>query len=210
MKLLTAGDSFTYGDELADINSAWPYLLAKRIGCELSNLAVSGVGNSQITRTVVENYHDADLIIIAWSDYARIEFADDHGVYDIWPGCRGIAFDAELGYRRKLLDYINRNHNFRYLYKQYLINILLLQSFLQQQNKKYIMMDAFGNLEKRREFYNLTKQVNTTNYLGWPNETMMEWTYGCPQGPGGHFLEEGHERVANKIYEHIGNLGWLS
>jgi hypothetical protein len=38
---------------------------------------------------------------------------------------------------------------------------------------------------------------------------MMEWTYGSPQGPMGHFLEEGHAIVADKIYEHIRHLGWL-
>jgi hypothetical protein len=39
---------------------------------------------------------------------------------------------------------------------------------------------------------------------------MMEWTYRTPQGPGGHFLEQGHAIVADKIYEHIRNLSWIS
>jgi hypothetical protein len=38
----------------------------------------------------------------------------------------------------------------------------------------------------------------------------MEWTYGTPRGPRGHFLEQGHEIVADKIYEYIRHLGWIS
>jgi hypothetical protein len=38
---------------------------------------------------------------------------------------------------------------------------------------------------------------------------MMDWTYNTPKGPGGHFLEEGHAIVADKIYEHIRSLGWI-
>jgi hypothetical protein len=56
----------------------------------------------------------------------------------------------------------------------------------------------------------LVNQIDSIYYLGWPNETMMEWTYGCSKGPGDHFLEQGHEVVANKIYEHIRHLGWIS
>lgn len=210
MKLLTVGDSFTWGSELADQRQAWPYLLAEQIGYSVDNLAVPGTGNTRVTRTVVENFEDYDLIIVAWSHYGRLEFSDDYGVYDTWPGHRGITFTGEVAHRKKLLDYINRHHNSRYLYKQYLVNVLLLQSFLKQHNKKYVMLDTFGNLDKRKEFYNLTKQVDSTNYLGWPDETMMEWTDGCAQGPSGHFLGEGHRQVANKIYEHIRRIGWVS
>jgi hypothetical protein len=39
---------------------------------------------------------------------------------------------------------------------------------------------------------------------------MMEWTYKTPQGPAGHFLEEGHQKVAEKINEYIRNIGWVS
>lgn len=210
MKLLAVGDSFTWGSELSDNTQAWPYLLGDRIGYAVENLAVPGSGNSRATRLVVENIDSADLIVVAWSHYARLEFADDSGVYDTWPGHRGITFTGELAHRKKLLDYINRHHNLRYLYKQYLINILLLQNFLAQHNKQYVMLDTFGNLDKRNQFYNLTSQVDGRYYLGWPTETMMEWTYECPQGPGGHFLEQGHKQVADKVYEHIRNLSWVS
>jgi hypothetical protein len=90
------------------------------------------------------------------------------------------------------------------------MNIVLLQNFLKQHNKKYVMLDAFGNTKLRHLNTELTKQIDTTYYLGWPAESMMEWTFGSDQGPNGHFLEKGHSIVADKIYEHIRHLGWIS
>ena len=76
------------------------------------------------------------------------------------------------------------------------------------------MLDAFGNNNYRKNKYKknntVVDQIDPTYYIGWPTTTMMEWTHGCSKGPGGHFLEQGHERVADKIYEHIRNLGWIS
>ena len=72
------------------------------------------------------------------------------------------------------------------------------------------MLDAFGNTKARDLNTTLTKKIRFTNYLGWPDQSMMEWTYGVAKGPNGHFLEDGHIIVANKIYEHIRHLNWVS
>jgi hypothetical protein len=37
---------------------------------------------------------------------------------------------------------------------------------------------------------------------------MMEWTYGAEIGPRKHFLERGHEIVADKVYNHMKELEW--
>jgi hypothetical protein len=209
MKLLTVGDSFTYGEELEDRKSAWPFLLANTINFEVTNLGQPSKSNTYILRTVVEQCLDYDLIIVAWSHFARLEFSDNIGTYDIWPGCN--KHQAEVSkWRKHIIDYITLHHNDEYLYTQYLMNIVLLQNFLKQHNKKYIMLDAFGNTKVRNLNLNLTKLINTTYYPGWPNESMMEWTYGTPKGKYGHFLEQGHRIVADKIYEHIRHLGWIS
>ena len=208
MKLLTIGDSFTYGEELSDRYSAWPYLL----GYEVTNLAEPSKSNNYMVRSVVENFQNYDLIIIAWSHFARIEFGDDLGVYDIWPGKSNCCFTGKQEYRKGIIDYISRHHSDSYLYTQYLINIILLQNFLTQQNKKYLMFDAFGNTHSDVRALNreLSQLVDSQYYLGWPNESMMEWTYGTTQGPRGHFLEAGHQIVAEKINEYIRHLGWIS
>jgi hypothetical protein len=211
MKLLTVGDSFTYGEELAEISDAWPYLLADLIGYELDNLARPGSGNSRMVRNCVEQHNNYDLIIVAWSHFARIETADENGFYDLWPGCDAGAHKAYSPWRKELIEYTNRHHSDEYLYNQYLLNIILLQNYLTANNKRYIMLDSFGNHQANQRWHNqLVGQIDTRYYIGWPNESMMEWTYKTPQGPRGHFLEQGHKQVAEKIYEHIRHLSWVS
>jgi lysophospholipase L1-like esterase len=212
MKLLTVGDSFTYGEELSNRNLAWPNLVADWLGYQLTNQAIVGGGNLQMVRKVVESYQDYDLVIIAWSHFARIEFADEHGIYDTWPGHRGITFVKELEFRSDLLKYIDRHYNDRYLYNQYLINIILVQNLLKQNNIKYLMLNAFGNNGEFENLAdeNLVSQIDLNNLIGGFGETMMEWTYGTAQGPRGHFLEAGHRIVAERINEHIRHLGWVS
>jgi lysophospholipase L1-like esterase len=216
MKLLTVGDSFTYGEELTDRTLAWPYLVGRMLGYEVTNLAVPGTGNTQMIRSVVENYQQYDLIIIAWSHYARIEFADEYGIYDTWPGHKGVMFNDNLSFRRNLLEYINRHYSDSYLFNQYLLNIILLQNLLTNNNRNYLMLNAFGNnILNNMDFkkyvnYNLIEKIDTSNIVGKFEDTMMEWAYNCPKGPNGHFLALGHQRVADKINEHIRNLGWVS
>jgi hypothetical protein len=216
MRILTIGDSFTYGDELVDIQQAWPYVLQNKLSCELTNLGKPATGNTSMVRNVVEHARDYDLIIVAWSHFARIEFADEHGIFDTWPGHRGVAFTNNIAYRMELLNYINRHHNDEYLYKQYLLNIILLQTYADHLGKKLLMLNTQINWNKLSEdsymekFASTINRIDTQYFIGWPNESMMEWTFGTPKGPNGHFLAAGHTIVADKIYEYIRHLGWVS
>ncbi len=209
MKLLVVGDSFTYGEELSDLNNAWPYLLGNKLGFTVNNLAKPGSGNTRLIRHAVEQINNYDLIIIAWSHFARTELADENGFYDIWPGCSILPHKEFSSWRNEVINYYSKHHNDQYLYNQYLINIILIQQYLKFNNKKYIMLDTFGNNNYRKN-NTVVDQIDPTYYIGWPTTTMMEWTYKTPQGPNGHFLEQGHEIVADKIYEHIRHLGWIS
>ena len=78
-----------------------------------------------------------------------------------------------------------------------------METFLKAHDKRYVMLSAFGVPIETTETF--------TNYLGWPNENMQTWTWNadCAKGPRGHFLEQGHEIVADKIYEYIRHLSWL-
>jgi hypothetical protein len=210
MRLLTVGDSFTYGEELVDPQvSAWPYLVGKKLSYDVINLAKPGSGNSRMVRHAVEQINNYDMIIIAWSHFARTELADENGFYDLWPGCSITPHKEYSPWRSEVIDYYTKHYNDQYLYNQYLINIILIQQYLKLNNKKYLMLDAFGNNNYRKN-NGISTQIDPKYYIGWPNETMMEWVNKLPQGPRGHFLEQGHEVVADKIYEHIRHLGWVS
>jgi hypothetical protein len=210
MRLLTVGDSFTYGEELVDPQvSAWPYLIGKKLSYDVINLAKPGSGNSRMVRHAVEQINNYDMIIIAWSHFDRTELADENGVYDLWPGCSINPHKEYSPWRSEVIDYYTKHYNDQYLYNQYLIYIILIQQYLKLNNKKYLMLDAFGNNNYRKN-NGISTQIDSKYYIGWPNETMMEWTYGTPQGPGGHFLEQGHAIVADKINEYIRHLSWVS
>jgi len=213
MHLLTVGDSFTYGEELEDRSNAWPCVLGKLIDYEVTNLGMPSRSNTYMARKVVEHAKSYDLIVIAWSHFARIEFADSAGIYDIWPGISDNMFrEPDVTHRKQLIQYVNRHYSDNYLYRRSLTDIILTQAYLTQINKRYIMLDAFGNNRYRNLNTDIVDQVNSTYYIGWPTETMMEWTWPkkVAEGPCGHFLDEGHKIVANKIYEYIRHLGWVS
>jgi len=212
-KLLAIGDSFTYGDELVKPQrDAWPHLLGKMIGYKVTNLGRRGSSNTPMVRDVVTHALDYDIIIIAWSQWTRFELADDDGFYDSWPAFDTNRTDIFPSHRRTAIEYFNRHHSDEYLYGQHLLNVVLLQNYLKQNSKNYLMVDAFnlvpiGTIPSNQ---NLLSQINKEFYLGWPKTTLMDWAKDCPRGPGGHFLELGHQRVAEKFNEYIRNLGWVS
>ena len=217
MNLLTVGDSFTYGEELSDRSSAWPQLLANQIGYELINLGQPSASNDKILRTTLNHLITAapDLVVIGWSNIGRSEHADEFGYYDVWPGYQGNLFLRDgCTWRNDLVDYVSRYHSAEAMHLKFIQQILLLQSYLKSSNIKYVMLNILQNEYYKKKHFNgqqqYFNQVNTEQFLGFNHSGMMEWTYGTPQGPGGHFLEEGHQIVSNKIYEHIRNLGWLS
>ena len=78
--LLTTGDSFTYGTELADNNCAWPYMLAQYLKCDVVNLAEPGASNDFILRSTVEGIkqHKPKLVIVAWTTPDRFELNGEH------------------------------------------------------------------------------------------------------------------------------------
>jgi hypothetical protein len=215
--ILAVGDSFTYGEELENRDHAYPYYLAKGLKATVVNLAQPSGGNTQMIRKVIDyviSGEVVDLVLIGWTSPGRMEFADANGVFDIWPGYGGDLFRRNgQDWRLELLEYINKHHDPKYLYTKYLRDVILMQSFLQSRNIKYIMTAVVSNEYYHKTFHNddsvLHKQIDTQYFLGWPNQGMAEWTQGCKRGPRGHFLEEGHRKVTAKLYEHIRGLRWI-
>ena len=222
IKNITAwGESFTYGEELTSKYDSYPYKLADLCNANVVNEGKPGSGNKRIIRRVLEILAGTagedslpDLMVIGWSSPGRMEFADADGTYDIWPGYGGNIFKSGgQEWRMDLLNYINKHHNPEHIYKQYLQDVILLQNLLEHRRVKYVMMNTCSNEYYHKTWYStmpkLSNLVNHSNYLGWPTEGMAEWTHGCKRGPNGHFLEDGHKRVAAKLYQHIKNNGWV-
>jgi hypothetical protein len=212
-QLLTVGDSFTYGDELTDRYQAWPYKLADKLDYEVYNMGQSGCSNASILRRTLEELvsNQYDLVVIGWTSPGRIEWKDDIGIaYDIWPGYQETTqFFKDHPWRTDLLNYISQHHNSEYLYEQYLIQVITLQSYCKVKDINYRMMDIKYNDYYRKvgeEMHEqLAKQIDTEMFIGWNKFGMVELTEGCARGPGHHPLEKGHERIADEIAKYIRN-----
>tara|TARA_R110000868_G_scaffold19525_1_gene83986 strand:- start:425 stop:1057 length:633 start_codon:yes stop_codon:yes gene_type:complete len=207
--LYAVGDSFTYGSELTSTESAWPVLLATALNMDVVNAGKQGASNDYIVRNTINAVSELrpDLVVVAWTSCGRMEFADEYGTYDIWPGCASREFDTSHQHRSQLIGYISHHSDDEYEYRRWLQQVILLQHFLKVQNVNYVMCNAFDNQQRNKKFkketVNYWNMIDTSKFLGWPYEGIVEWTYGTPHGRGGHPLELGHERIAQKIAEYI-------
>ncbi len=211
MKLLTVGDSFTYGLELPDPRTqAWPILLANDIGYELTNISYGGASNDMMYRECMSRIisDDYDIIIVGWTDPGRLEVTLD-----------GRPCSINYSPRMKQMfpwikEYYKKNHSDELAYQRTMCMILGLQSLLKQKNKKYVFCSAFGMQELNRRFSvqskHLQHEVDACYYIDWPLNGIIEWMGDCEKGPNGHPLELGHRRIKEKIHEHIRHLGWVS
>ena len=156
MRLYFNGCSFTYGAELDRPEmSSWPTLFAKQVGAEFLNDAVDGGSNQRIMYNTIQNTNDYDCFVVAWTDYSRFTEYNPVDNFEINFNSH-LNLDPESHYSddlktnyKKYLDYgtIYYKHwyNELYSFKQWLQQILLLQSFFKEHDKKYIMLNTMNN-----------------------------------------------------------------
>ena len=207
MNILALGDSFTYGDELTDRSSAWPAVLGRRLRATVDNQGICGGGSRQIVAKAITGIltTSLDLLVIGWPVPGRTEFADEDGVFDLK---LGDTYDImpEQPWRQTLIRYYNDHHNDDYMYQQYLLDILHVQSFIQQYQVKCVMMST-----RNTNYYSQSASIENSQLLGHIDKTMFIdggmniWTATTKHGPRMHFLEDGHQLIADKVYEHIRN-----
>ena len=214
-RVLTVGCSFTFGEELADPKtSAWPHLLGQANAWEINNQGQSGGSNDRNVRVCFEEVSNKyDLIIVAWTVHERIEVPSARGLLNL-----GLRY-AEKANLLWAQEYFAKHYDRMYNYQRWLRQVIMLQSYFKQINQPYLFLSTFGMWsdlrlahydEYMKKLQYLVDQVDSTYYVDWPKWGMVDWQGDCPRGPGGHPLELGHERIAERINEHIRHLGWLS
>jgi len=219
--ILCLGDSFTFGEELKNpARSAWPALLSKLTGMPVENQGMPGSGNHRLIKELINSFTSKKpltAVIICWTSAHRQEHADQAGAFDIWPGCSGRTFTSiDTVHRKQLIKYITEYHNDVYDYRNWLRQVYTAQILCESNGVPYVFFNAYGNeiLNKKYmenvENKHLIESVNTQHFVGWPYQGIVEWVYDLPKGPGGHTLEQGHQLIAEKIYEHIRNQHWVS
>lgn len=215
MKILAAGCSFTAGLELPDClytnfgvsKYAYPSLLGSFYNADVTNISLSGGSNGRIFRRVVneslaESY---DLIICGWTAIERLDL--QYNNEDI-PSAPGGRYLDNFPWTKV---YYADHHSFYHSSQTWYSQLIALQSYFKLNNQKYIFLSMMRPVDDlhRQWFSHLVDKVDSTHFIGWPDQGMVEFMGDCPKGPGGHPLELGHQRIANKIDEHIRNFSWL-
>lgn len=209
------GDSFTYGEELSDRQNAWPSLLSTRLGRPVTNQGRPASGNYRMVKRAIDAAmnNDTEMIIIGWTDPCRQEFADDLGITDIWAGREYSRMQSCNDHRINLIKYMTAYDVPGYYYRQWLRQIILVQSLCQAKNIRLLMFSACASEKFHGKYLkfspDLEPHIDTKIYVDWPNGGCVDWTHGTPVGPNFHPLEQGHRMIAQRIYEHIRNLSWL-
>ncbi len=150
MKLYTNGCSFVWGDELKDrTNEAFPFLLQKRLGCELLQESSCGSNNQRILRSTIglpdhrareesdrdyklhEKFTKDDFVIIGWSSIYRYEYYSD----ELWNEV--IPFNGE---KFKVIKYFKEE----WFIVNFLNQVLALQNYLKYHNIPFFFFLSFA------------------------------------------------------------------
>jgi hypothetical protein len=212
--IITNGDSFTYGDELdKPYSEAWPYILAEKLDLDVINLGENGSSNSRILQTTkdyyaqlprpapspsfikhfagrpdknesMQTYYTPKVWIIQWTTFRR--FIDGENGNDI------------------PMDVVLQKLDKQYLLDLYFIQVRDMQEWFEWHGFTYLMFNGFDNEKYIRdndsEFKSL---VDDKYFIGWPDESVVNWVYEYEHGPRGHPRQEGHKRIAEILYENI-------
>ena len=185
--ILVNGDSFTVGEEST---VAWPSLITDTV-----NIAASGASTDHIMSSTVyyiQTQPRPDYVIVAWSSPDRIDIGGKH-----------LTATSQARYGKTLVDEVFKDWNSNWARVKFLTQIDLLHGFLESKRIPHLFVSTF-------DIQTWADGPMEDFYLGWPKEGIVEWMGDCPKGPSGHPLEQGHQRIADKINEHIRHLGWIS
>jgi hypothetical protein len=90
--------------------------------------------------------------------------------------------------------------------------LLFLQSREKFINATKHLLDFFDYLNDDQilnectQIQELNSMIDQSTFIEWNKYNMTHWTNGCKRGHGGHFLEDGHLIVANKVIEYFNKL----
>jgi hypothetical protein len=209
-RLITFGDSFTYGEELENPQrDCWPQLVANHLKISLKNKAFPANSNDYILEQVLyEDYSFKDLVIICFSSISRFYFEDHDGWYTTIPTIQ----NGNL-IRGEITKNLHSSLTEKWLFRRFLIQAIYLQEFLQSRQVNHLFVNAFEsydvNLAKLKNFRHLTEMLDKNKFIGWPDQSFGSLTNHLPRGKFKHPIEESHllfSQIVNEKVREIYNL----
>lgn len=217
MKIVSFGDSFVFGSELAnnaDGSRAWPSLVAQDLGVEYHTCAVPGCSNESITRQILGYFANNDrsntLAIVNWTWCHRWDFyvaqgkeqwatlgpmSVPHRYYNLLDrpeSQRVVDFAKDYGCASLLWNKV-RSIQTIMVAQQYLkhLDIPCVQTFMDPD-----MLDTV--LHAPDHVLQLQKLIEP-NLMTWQGHNFLDWSrmHGYEvSNPGLHPLEQAHEAAA--------------
>lgn len=205
MKLLVAGDSFTYGHNLKDRHlNSWPNVLIKRLGYQLIDRSKPGVSNQYIINEVIETIQNESVenVIVGFTDIARYELYQHNNKIQVVPTRNVSQNDAVNEYNQL---YLKNFYNELYLLKNFINQIVMLEALLKGRNINYVFFNAFGNRKLLIENYNKInlKHLDSKTFIGWPYDDMNSLTENFNRLPCGHPDIDAHIFWADILYDFL-------
>jgi hypothetical protein len=207
MKIISYGDSFIFGIDLADAEmipdtpgkpsqQSWPALLAKHLGYEYRCRAYPGCGNLLIAERILldidRRSQETDTVVVGWTWIDRFDY-NDIRKKDSWETIRPVEETAiaKTYYRELHSEYRDKLTS--------LMTIKLTIDTLKQNNIPFIMTYMDELL-----FDQCWHTSNSIEYLqnyvrpymtAFDKQTFLDWSRnnGYAIGAGGHPLEEAHQ-----------------
>ena len=227
-KLVAAGCSFIFGNELADQQgtspsvSTFPALLAKDLGLTYQCVAVPGSGSDSHVRQVIENVdQDTGLVVVAWSYAGRFEFDFDS------LGWYGTRHTGPNFWASEMLEQFRRqfygNLTQRYQWYYYVKDIVFLQQWLTAKGIPYLFCNIDPDFSKKSiknlTFQTLCAEIDWDKWFFWKfgkNKGFRNWVMAMkdridtrfeisPQDQ--HPLEHAHQASFDLIKEQLIHQG---
>ena len=228
MTILVIGDSFSFGSELSDMPGhltwhgnkyfdpdscelvhvnpsqlAWPALLGNQLDQPVENISIPGSSNDRIFRKAVTYslINSYDLIICAWTSVDRYDFSWKQEELQL-------STSNTMPDLKWVKEFVTNHHSSLLSYQRWISSVICLQEFFKSKKQPYLFANAISPSVKH-DYLNIDgrsldfkSQIDHNCYINW-DSSFLDWCWGLPFGPGGHFLEEGHCLVANRIADII-------
>ena len=198
-----------------------------------NDAASGGTNQRTLYKTIKHLAEDFDLYIIAWTFTSRYTFyrAENNFEVNFNPQLANTLYGADSNYAVWGKTLYTIYYNELYAFKLWLQQILQMQSVLKLNSKKYIMLNTAHNnlsswtspqfisavkhlvnfelmtdqqlLDEQHEILCYINQIDFDNFYRWGGFALTDLTKEFNTGPGGHFLEDGHEHVSKLLVNHI-------
>lgn len=201
MKLIAAGCSFVYGNELSDVGEiasrpsqlSFPALLAQQHNLEYVCLGTPGGGNDTAVRRVVETVTGSEeIVLVNWT------FADRHEFYFEHEGWQNIIPDKNR-FCKEFFTSLQSEYSVYHTVK----NMVFLSNYLDKKGVPYVYTFADLLLQYNTPATQiLASEIGHKRCFRWSDDAnFLGWAIkqGFAIGPGSHPLDEAHAKSAELI-----------